>query len=169
MAEHRGSLIVANHPLKDEVQEILEQLLRVAGQPSRSVTLFIVRGGEGVAVGNCTLREINVAESWLNGIQERKVASRIRKMELANILGHELAHILKAGCRDHPDTELEADRLAIEWSKKAGYGCTWLVNFRKVLAEKKGGDTGRFSTTWGRYPGLERRAYEQDQRLCPAR
>jgi predicted Zn-dependent protease len=169
MAERRGSLIVADHPLKAEAQEILEQLLRVAGQPSRSVTLFIVRGGEGMAVANCALREINVAESWLNGIQEGKVASRIRKMELANILGHELAHILKAGCSDHPDAELEADRLAIQWSKQAGYGCTWLVNFRKSLAEKKGGDTGRFSTTWGRYPDLGRRAYEQDQRLCPSR
>lgn len=166
MAEHRGSLLVADHPLKDEVREVLEQLLRAAGQPARSVTLYIVRGEEGIGVANCALRELNLSEGLLNMARD-KMQPAARRTMFANLLGHELGHILKGNCGTHPDNELEADRLAIEWSRKAGYGCSWLRNLRQANAEKKPDLSRRFLSTWAIHPELNARAYEQAVRLCP--
>lgn len=166
VAEHRGSLIVPNHDLKNEVEGVLDQLLEVAGQRQGLVKLLVVRHGEGLAVASSYLREINIAEELLDVARDR-IAPGVRRMMFANVIGHELAHVIKGHSGHHPDTELEADRLAIEWSQKAGYGCLWLVAFRKQAAGEKGWDTGRFITTWGIHPDLAQRAYEQAQALCP--
>jgi hypothetical protein len=96
-----------------------------------------------------------------------KMQPAARRMMFANLLGHELGHILKGNCGHHPDTELDADRLAIEWSRKAGYGCSWLRNLRKAPADKQPDASSRFLSTWAFYPELNARAYDQVVQLCP--
>jgi hypothetical protein len=176
VADYRGGRVVPDHPLKGELEAVLSDLLRVSGETQGSVRIVVVNPGWGQAMAaSAEIREIAVPKSLLDRVS--KLNGVRRRMVWANALGHELAHIVR-GDRGHyrdqevfrrselEEAELDADRLAIQWSRAAGYGCAWLVVNRRSGFEKPGTLNVVSGTAWDD-PDLRRRAYEQARALCP--
>ncbi len=118
-AARRGGL-TNDQRISDHVQRVGEKITAAAGQRAGSIMFYVLNSdyiGASAAYPNYVVVTMGMYRDFRN------------EDELASVLAHEVGHIVmnkrgdwaKQSLEECREEEYQADQLAVEWAKKAGY------------------------------------------------